>query len=201
MSDNFTRLYYLMMKFEDQSVDYYADGDVSGRALTHPGAGEMKSKIVDTINQWKNPFTTIYIWVKGEVLDLKGMIDAMQGRENVMKESINTEKKMKENKQTLEKLQLGKTTLKSFFKSKSSVEKDILNLQADVETAINDLEDYKKLINFITLFHGTMAIDKFKRTKVEQYEKMLNSVSMREISNAHLSATLFHNILELSDKK
>jgi len=181
MNDNFTRLYYALMKFEDTSVDYFSDGDVGQRTLTHPNAGEMKTKVVDTINQWKNPFAALYIWLKGEVLDIKGMMDAMTGRETVMKHSIACDKKKRENTAELEKLQLGKTTMKSFFKSKSSVEKNMLNLQADIESATNDLEDYRKLINFITLWHGTVAIDNFKRNKIEQYEKMLNSVAMRSI--------------------
>jgi len=47
---------------------------------------------------------------------------------------------------------LGKTTLKSFFKSKEGKEKDILNLQASIEQANVDIEEYRKLINFITIY-------------------------------------------------
>lgn len=180
------------MKFEEESVDYFTDGDVGQRILTHPSAGELKPKVQDTLTKFKNPFNSVHIWIKGEVLDLRSMLDAMSGREQIMIKSIACEKKRKENNIELEKLQLGKRTMKSLFKSKTSTEKTMLNLQADIETAGNDLEDYRKLINFITLFHGTVMIDKFKRTKIEQYEKVLNQTSMRSISNAHLSATLFH---------
>lgn len=173
-------------------MDYFSDGDVGQRILTHPGAGEIKPKVQDTLTRYKNPFTSVHIWIKGEVLDLKSMLDAMSGREQIMIKSIQCEKKRKENNAELEKMQLGKTTMKSLFRSKTTVEKKMLNLQADIETAGNDLEDYRKLINFITLFHGTVMIDKFKRLKIEQYEKVLNQTSMRSIGNAHLSATLFH---------
>ena len=61
---------------------------------------------------------------------------------------------------------LGKTTLKSFFKTKSTIEKDILNYQADIETMNVDVEDYRKLINFVTIYHGQLAIDKFKKAKL-----------------------------------
>jgi len=40
-------------------------------------------------------------------------------------------------------------TLKTIFKSKSSKENDILNLQAAIEVATKDIEDFKKLINFL----------------------------------------------------
>ena len=32
-----------------------------------------------------------------------------------------------------------------------------------------DVEDYRKLINFVTIYHGQLAIDKFKKAKLLQY--------------------------------
>jgi sorting nexin-1/2 len=100
----------------------------------------------------------------------------------------------------LEDLSLGKTTLKSFFSSKSGKEKDILNLQAAIEQANVDIENYRKLINFITIYHGQMAIDRFKKNKIQQYTKMLQSMSTRSIHNAFLNATLNQLILETFEK-
>lgn len=82
------------------------------------------------------------------------MIDAIKGRENVMKKQMSREGQRREDQEELEKLSLGKTTLKSFFKSKSGKEQDILNLQARIEAANVDIEDYRRLINFITIYHG-----------------------------------------------
>lgn len=56
------------------------------------------------------------------------MINAMKGRENIMKRQLATESKKRSDQEELEKLSLGKTTLKSFFKSKDSKQQDILNL-------------------------------------------------------------------------
>jgi len=44
--------------------------------------------------------------------------------------------------------------MKSFFKSKTGKEQDILNLQAKIEAANVDIEDFRKLIQFITIYHG-----------------------------------------------
>lgn len=63
-------------------------------------------------------------------------------------------------------MSLGKTTLKSFFKSKTGKEQEILNLQAQIEQANVDIEEYRKLINFITVYQGHFAIEKFKKDKV-----------------------------------
>ena len=62
-----------------------------------------------------------------------------------------------------------------------------------------EIEDYIKLINFLTVYQGDKALEKFKQLKVQQYFKMLNHFSLREISNAHTSATLYHSILELNE--
>jgi hypothetical protein len=95
-------------------------------------------------------------------------------------------------------LTAGKTSIKNFFKSKSSKENDIVNLQAAIEVANKDIEDYSKLINFLTVYHGQVAIEKFKREKAAHYFKTLNHFCMKEISNSHLSATLWHGVLEVS---
>ena len=52
-----------------------------------------------------------------------------------MKALINVENKKKSNQAEYDKLTLGKTTLKSFFKSKTGKEKEMLNLQAQIEEA------------------------------------------------------------------
>lgn len=76
------------------------------------------------------------------------------------------ESKRKDDQEELEKLSLGKTTMKSFFSSKAGKEKDILNYQASIEQANIDIENCRKLINFITIYHGQLAVDKFKKDKV-----------------------------------
>ena len=92
---------------------------------------------------------------------------------------------------------LGKKTLKSFFKSKSTITKDIDSYSAAIQQLDADIEQYKLLVNFITIYHGQIAIDKFKRLKASAYYKMMNTFSIKEVSNAHLHATMAHSILEL----
>lgn len=82
------------------------------------------------------------------------MIDAMQGREKMIQQQQKTEEKKRDKQTELDKMSMGKTTLKSFFKSKSTIEKDILNYQADIEQLNLDIEEYRKLITFITIYQG-----------------------------------------------
>lgn len=96
----------------------------------------------------------------------------------------------------MQKLSEGKTTLKSVFKSKSKKEESILQLKAALEVADNEIADFKKLINFLTIYHGQAAIPKFKKAKSTIYLKALNSFCVKEISNAHVIATMYHGLLK-----
>lgn len=181
-----------LLKYEDNNVEYYADSDVQKRVLTHPEAGEVKERVDTTYKGLKNPFKEAYLLLKGELLDLKGMSDALQGREQVVKSQSATESKKRSDMQEVEKLSQGKTTLKSIFKSSKSKENDIVSLQAAIEVATKDIQDYRKLINFLTIYHGQVAIQKFKKEKAQQYLRLMHNMSVKEISNSHQQATFWH---------
>lgn len=89
----------------------------------------MRESINPTIKEWKNPYREAYIWIKGELLDLLGARDAMDGRDQVVQKQNELEAKKKDKQTELEKMSLGKTTMKSLFKSKSTIEKDIVVYQ------------------------------------------------------------------------
>ena len=77
---HYNQIYKAFMKFEENAVDYFTDGDMNERTLTHPGATDLQQKMDETISSYKNPFQECEIWIKGEILDIQGMIDAMKGK-------------------------------------------------------------------------------------------------------------------------
>ena len=111
---------------------------------------------------------------------------------------MSCEQNKRDNQTELEKLNMGKKTFKTIFKGKSSIENDKLLLQSKIEEGQKHIEDWKKLINFLTIYHGEIAIPLFKKVKAKQYLKHLHVFCVREISNSHLSATLWHSLLEIS---
>jgi hypothetical protein len=191
-----------LQKYEDHNIEYYAEGDTYKRVLTHPDAnGEVKERVENCYKTTvKNPYREAYLVLKGELLDLKGMSETLQGREMVVKQQSSTESKKRSDQQEMEKLQQGKTTLKSIFKSSKSKEGDITKLQGEIELATKDIADYKKLIHFLTIYHGQVAINKFKREKSRQYLKLMHNMSVKEISNSHAHATLWHYLMEMAQK-
>lgn len=80
------------------------------------------------------------------------MLNAIKGRDDVIRRLAETESKRRDEQEELDKLTMGKTTLKSFFKSKEGKENDIKLLQKSIKTCDFLIEEYKKLINFITVY-------------------------------------------------
>lgn len=54
-------------------------------------AGNFDEKLKDTTSAYKSPFAEAALWIKGEMLDIQGMIDAVKGREGVMKKQLAAE--------------------------------------------------------------------------------------------------------------
>jgi len=63
-----------------------------------------------------------------------------------------------------------------------------------------EIEEYRKLMNFVTVYQGHFAIEKFKKDKIMQYSKMLYLMSIKSVYNANLLTQLSKQILELQDK-
>lgn len=70
------------MAFEDMSIDAYSDGDRTKRVLSHPIAQDLPVTITENIEKWRNPFKEAWLMLRGELLDVKAMMNAMSGRSN-----------------------------------------------------------------------------------------------------------------------
>jgi len=49
----------------------------------------------------------------------------------------------------------------------------------------------------LTVYHGQVSIPKFKAAKAKMYLKSLNNFCVKEISNAHAAAILYHSMLDI----
>lgn len=135
------------------------------------------------------------------MLDIAGMINSFRASDEVVQELRENEREKISETEELAKLRVGKATLKSFFKSAQQKEEDIRRLEKSIKQCDKEIEEYKVLIDFITIVQGKVMIDKFKRDKIRQYKRMLYLMSVRSISNSHLSAELAARILDLQAQK
>jgi hypothetical protein len=83
-----------LVKYEDNNIEYMSDSDVSRRMLTNPSTGsEFNERFASQWKTMRNPYKDSYYWLKGELLDLKGLRQALEGRENVVKQQSAAESK------------------------------------------------------------------------------------------------------------
>lgn len=73
------------------------------------------------------------MWIRGEMLDIAGMVNAMKGRQNVINRQNALKTKKREDEEELGKLQTGQLSLRNFFKSKDSKQADILKIQEEIK--------------------------------------------------------------------
>lgn len=82
-----------LIKYEETNVDFYSEQNMEKRMFTYPDAQAFKEKLELTFQTFKNPFRDAFIWLKGELLDLKGLNDALLGRDSVIRAQANMEQK------------------------------------------------------------------------------------------------------------
>ena len=109
-----------LTKYEELNTEYYSEANLTQRILTHPSSGDVKERIANSQARWCNTFRHAYIWVKGELLDIKGMNDAIEGRLSIIKKLSEVINKQATDQKDLDDLMAGKTTIKNFFKTKNN---------------------------------------------------------------------------------
>jgi len=80
-----------LIAYEDANVDYYSDQSTEKRLFTSGMNSNFKEQLESTFNGFRNPYKEAYIWLKGELLDIKGLNDALLGRDAVIKAQGSTE--------------------------------------------------------------------------------------------------------------
>mgnify|MGYP006110993503 CR=1 FL=1 len=129
--------------------------------LTNP-KHDLQSKILLNKDLIKNPFRDAYLWIKGELMDLEGMVHSYSGLENLKKQrKAICDMKIKQ-QQEVDAMKDGKKTLKSLFKSKTKKEAEIAKFSETSENFDLEIAEFDSLINFIMIYHVNQGIPKFK---------------------------------------
>ena len=89
---------------------------------------------------------------------MQGMFDSYAGHDDLKKQVTAVEEKIVKEKKEVDKLSMGKTTFKSMFKSKLQKDEKIAKFVQVQQSAEEELNDYKKLIDYLFIFHATQSI-------------------------------------------
>ena len=85
------------------------------------------------------------------------------GREGLMQSKVDREKRKNSDQNQLDKISGVKTSLKSFFMSKQSKDLNMEKLTQAIYTGDQEVNDFDKLSNFLTIYHAKVAIPAFKK--------------------------------------
>ena len=133
----------------------------------------------------------MYHWCKGEIYDIKAVVNAITQKDNFEKMLKKTESKKATTETDLDNVNAGKKTIRTMFKD----EKDSTKLQTTIEITAKELENLETLISLITIYLGEKIIPQFKKDKLKIYHKLMQQFTVIEINNAHQTASFWSNVL------
>jgi sorting nexin-1/2 len=83
----------LFDKYEDLNMTNYTEGKQELLVLNNPESSKMKESMDHMIDNQKNSFDHMYHWCKGEIYDIKAIVNAIAFKENFEKMLKKTETK------------------------------------------------------------------------------------------------------------
>lgn len=171
----------LIDKYEDLNMTTYTEGKLDLLVLNNPESIRLKEQMEHMIDNQKNSFDHMYHWCKGEIYDIKAIVNAIAQRDAFERLLKKTETKKANTQSDLENVNQGKKTVRTLFKSQN----DASGMMNSIESAEKELENLEVLINIITIYLGEQVIPKFKKDKLKIYHKLMQQFTVIEINNAH----------------
>ena len=181
----------LLDKYEDLNINCYTDNNPDRLVLNNPEQKQLKEQMEHMVDNQKNSFDQMYHWCKGEIYDIKAVVNAILAKENFEKMLKKTESKKANTQADLENVNMGKKTIRTILKD----EKDSGVMQTKIEVAEKEIENIETLINIITIYLGEKIIPVFKKEKLKIYHKLMQQFTVIEINNAHQTASFWSNVL------
>ena len=133
----------------------------------------------------------MYHWCKGEIYDIKAVVNAIAHKDNFEGMLKKTEKRKATTEADLDNVNAGKKTIRTMFKD----EKDSTRMQTAIEITAKELDNLETLISIITIYLGEKIIPQFKKDKLKIYHKLMQQFTVIEINNAHQTASFWSNVL------
>ena len=78
-----------LLNYEENNLEFYAEGDLEQRLVTHSSQDDLKNKIKSTVNikafyhiiiqheGWVNPYSDMINWIKAEEMDILSLQEAI----------------------------------------------------------------------------------------------------------------------------
>ena len=132
----------LLDKYEDLNITCYTDSNPDRLVLNNPEQKQLKEQMEHMVDNQKNSFDQMYHWCKGEIYDIKAVVNAIAFKEGYERMLSKTEKKKATTEADLDNVNAGKKTIRTIFKD----EKDSTKMQTQIEVTAKEMENLETLI-------------------------------------------------------
>lgn len=131
-----------------------------------------------------NPFKTMRLWIKWELMDIQAINEAVEIRGQIEALRVSKAKKRENYQKELEQLNQGKSSFKTLFSSKEGKVNRITELTHKISNGEKELDAFDLYLKIIVLQINQAAIPYFKQDKVAIYNDLLNVYSQQHVYNA-----------------
>ena len=174
-----------LIKYEDINLrKQTADDPFTSLMLEAKTNTSFKDTLSTSLQQMRNPFIHVRNWVKGEIMDLDALLQAILRKEAVDGMKFKTITQLKQNRDTVDKMNTGKFTFKAMFKSQSGKTAETQNILSSISQEEKDIQNYDTIRQYLLVYLKEIAIPAFKNSKMNNYKRAMRLFSKWEIRNA-----------------
>jgi hypothetical protein len=119
-----------------------------------------------------NPYQILLDWVQAEILDVKGIILAINKKKDLLRIRVRAVEKVEEEKKALGKAQAGKKTWKNIL-SKQTKEQKIAKAEQAILDSQKELDTIRLIEHILNVRLSKHELPSFKEEKAEKYENVL----------------------------
>lgn len=83
-------------RYEDMNLQHYTDMNSAELVLTNPDNADVYNSLNEVAGKLQNPYIDIYHWAKGEIFDLRAIVNAVNERNRCESSVRELEKKKRE---------------------------------------------------------------------------------------------------------
>ena len=131
-----------------------------------------------------NPYEDLLNWIRCDILDLRGIIESIQKRQETVKLKSKFEERLEGERDKLAKIQSGKKSISQIFSQKSK-EDHASKTESDIKQVEEEIEGLNFIINISTARLVNEIISEFKESKTRKFEytmKCFTDLSIKEFS-------------------
>ncbi|CDW84248.1 UNKNOWN [Stylonychia lemnae] len=199
--ENFLRKLLLQYKALRKQLKGLAEIQDQAVQNQRDSTNDLYKSLRDMCEKTRNPFTSLYYWVKGEILDCNAFQEAIHQRSQLtlLIQKMSAKKLSQQNE--LDKLLGGKKSIRTFFKSSNEKQNYSITLQKQIDQTDKQIEGLISMGIVLDWHLGDFMMPTFKKDKIDNFSHILREMSSTEVENSNVGAMHWSKVLSNQNLK